>query len=230
MAIAPRRFLVRYRDADAKATDAWHRAPKYVTAVSGYRTRADAQKALGKLIRKGFVGHVDTYDHLRVLALAAARRRIGIREEGGNNIGAEVEAIIRRNGGMPGEPWCGDFDASCYLDAGSKAVTRSWAAVRLLGRGRWVKVLPKLALEPGDLIRYVWEHTGIFERYVAEFTGADGHRYWHEVEPEYATHVECIEGNTTPGSARSDSAHGGDGVYPTRRPLAQVQDGVMVLG
>jgi hypothetical protein len=55
-------------------------------------------------------------------------------EQGGNNTGPIVDKIIRANGGVIGEPWCGDFVAYCYRLAGSKAVDRLWASVYFLGR------------------------------------------------------------------------------------------------
>ena len=70
-------------------------------------------------------------------------------ERGGNNQGERVMELIRANGGTGPEPWCGDFVAWCYRTAGSRAVTRSWAAVRLLGTLGGMRVLPKRAGQPG---------------------------------------------------------------------------------
>jgi hypothetical protein len=50
------------------------------------------------------------------LALEGARARIGIHEVGGNNRGPEVEAMIARQGGKPGDPWCMVFVQDCYKD------------------------------------------------------------------------------------------------------------------
>ena len=67
---------------------------------------------------------------LRERAYRVAATLVGVMEHGGNNMGETVTKIIRANGGEGPEPWCGDFQAYCYRHAGSKAVTRAWAAVR----------------------------------------------------------------------------------------------------
>src|SRR6185369_1332451 len=70
--------------------------------------------------------------HLGERAYRVAAGLVGVMEVGGNNAGAKVTEIVRANGGTGPEPWCGDFVAYCYRLSGSKAVTRNWAAVRLL--------------------------------------------------------------------------------------------------
>lgn len=221
--IAPRRFLVRYR---RRATDRWRRFPKFIVPGTGFRTRAQAQAKLDALRADGFAGHVGTFDHLRVLALAEARRLLGVREQGGNNRGPVVDEIIRANAGVLGEPWCGDFAAWCYRHAGSRAVSRSWAAVRLLGGLSGVKRQGALAGEPGDLVRFHfgsdrYAHVGILEAYVRW----NGERYV-EVEPERATHVQTIDGNT--GDADVSDGRGGEGVERKQRLISLVQDTILV--
>lgn len=216
MARAPRRFLVRYKT--SSKAKRWSRLPRFITKATGFRTRAAANAKLDALLAKhpNAVGHVDTYDHLRVIALAAARKLIGVMEHGGNNRGTEVERIILANGGVIGEPWCGDFVALCYREAGSKAVTRAWAAVRLIGRVLGVIVVGKRAGEPGDILRFTFDHTGLLEAY-CDSRG-------NEIDAAFASHVKTIEGNTGATGAVSDSVTGGDGVYRKVRPLSQVQD------
>ena len=72
-------------------------------------------------------------DHLELHMFKEEMRLFPMMEQGGNNTGPMVNKIIKANGGDIGEPWCGDFVAYCYRQAGSKAVTRSWASVRALG-------------------------------------------------------------------------------------------------
>lgn len=216
----PRRYLVRYKTRPAQRK--WKRLPRFITRASGFRTRLAAERKLLALRRRytNLHGHVDTFDHVRLLALAEARHLIGVMEHGGNNRGEEVERIISENGGVPGEPWCGDFVAHCYRHAGSRAVDRTWAAVRLLGTTGGARVLDKRWGEPGDIIKFTFDHTGILEHY-ADHAG-------NVVHPAHATHVQTIEGNTGRTGAVSDSTTGGDGVYRKLRPLDDVAGLVMV--
>lgn len=116
-----------------------------------------------------------------------------VTEEGGNNHGPMVENIIRANGGVPGEPWCGDTVAYCYLKAGAKSVVRAWASVSFLNR------LLSLVLKPkrGHVVTYTFDHTGLFKCWAPEH--GDGY-FW------------AGEGNTGNTGAASDSVTGGDGV------------------
>lgn len=134
---------------------------------------------------------------LQERALKEANELVGVMESGGNNQGPKVMEIIRANGGTGPEPWCGDFVAWCYRRAGSVSVTRSWAAVRFLGKltGQSVVAKPK----PGDIVCFTFDHTGLFVR--------------HDTPGVIVT----IEGNTGASGAVSDSATGGDGVYVKRR-------------
>lgn len=149
---------------------------------------------------------------LRERAYAQAVKLIGVMEQGGNNQGPKVTEIIRANGGPGPEPWCGDFMAYVYRKAGSKSVTRAWAAVRLY--------LPMTGLsrtsspQRGDIVRFNFPgsplaHVGMF---VKRVPGG----------------IETIEGNTGRSGAVSDSATGGDGVYRKVRPTSQVADYIRV--
>jgi hypothetical protein len=103
---------------------------------------------------------------LRLRALHIARTLLGVREQGGNNIGPMVDRIIRANGGIPGEAWCGDFVAYCYRHAGSRAIQRAWAGAWNFGRLFGMKVVAHP--EPGDLAVYSWGqgHVAFFERWL----------------------------------------------------------------
>jgi len=129
---------------------------------------------------------------------------VGVMESGGNNNGAMVLKIIRANGGTGPEAWCGDFIAYCYRLAGSKSVTRSWAAVRLVSTVAGVRRVGNP--RRGDLVRFTFDHIGLFVRDCGNGT------------------IETLEGNTGRTGAVSDSSTGGDGVYRKIRSKGLVQD------
>lgn len=158
---------------------------------------------------------------VRARALSVARTMLDVRERGGNNRGREVEAIIRKNGGKPGEAWCGDFVAACYLDAGSKAVTRAWAAVRSLGRITGMRVMSGIrSARAGDIIVFSFDHTGL----IVGYCNASG----RVMARGAATHIRTIEGNTGASGARSDSVAGGDGVHERIRDIGLAERMVRV--
>ena len=142
-------------------------------------------------------------DTLQKRALRAADALVGVMEQGGNNTGPMVNKIITANGGDIGEPWCGDFIAYCYRQAGSKAVTRSWASVRALSGVTGVKRVK--TPQAGDLVRFNFDHVGMYVKEAGMF-------------------IETIEGNTGASGAVSDSKTGGDGVYRKRRAKSLVND------
>jgi len=139
---------------------------------------------------------------MREKAYQQAVALIGVMEQGGNNRGTRVSQIIRENGGSGPEPWCGDFVAYCYRAAGSTAITRAWASVALLGRVVGVK--RTASPQRGDLVRFTFDHVGLY-------AGKVGNE------------IETIEGNTGATGAVSDG-DGGDGVYRKRRSKALVRD------
>lgn len=99
---------------------------------------------------------------------------------------------------------CGDFVAYAYRLAGSKAVTRAWASVRLLGLLAGVRRL--LGPSTGDVVRFRFDHVGLFVRDLGDGT------------------IETLEGNTGSSGAVSDSITGGDGVYRKIRSKTLVGD------
>jgi hypothetical protein len=143
---------------------------------------------------------------LRLRAYDQAEALIGVMEQGGNNRGPMVSKIITANGGVVGEPWCGDTMAYVYRAAGSKAVTRAWASVYFLGRLAGIKTVKNP--ERGDLVRYKFDHVGMFDRWVDRPRGI----------------FLAIEGNTGASGAVSDSTTGGDGVYRKQRNVSQVEN------
>jgi hypothetical protein len=145
---------------------------------------------------------------LRDRAYSQACALIGVMKSGGNNRGPMVDKIIRANGGAGPEPWCGDGMAYCYRAAGSKAVTRAWAAVRLLAGVLGIKRTSKP--QRGDLVRFNFsragmDHVGMFVRDRGDGT------------------IETIECNTGPVGAVSDG-NGNDGVYRKVRSKVLVAD------
>lgn len=141
---------------------------------------------------------------LRLRAFDVAESLVGVMEQGANNAGPMVSKIIAANGGMGPEAWCGDFAAYAYRLAGSKAVTRAWASVRLIGLLAGVR--PLLRPSTGDLVRFRFDHVGVFARDLGDGT------------------IETIEGNTGSSGAVSDSITGGDGVYRKIRSKDLVSD------
>lgn len=154
-------------------------------------------------------------------AWRVAGQLVGIMEKGENNSGDRVLEIIRANGGTGPEAWCGDFVAYCCRKAGSKCVTRAWAAVRNLGRLTGMKSIPIRTMKKGDIVVYTFDHTGLFGWYC----DSNGQK----TRAKYATHIATREGNTGRLGAVSDSRTGGDGVYEKIRPIELVMRGVRVL-
>ena len=115
---------------------------------------------------------------------------------------------MRRAAPEPG-PWCGDFAAFVYRLAGSRAVTRAWASVRLLGYVAGVRRTRRP--RPGDLVRFKFDHVGLLEHVNGDGT------------------ITTIEGNTGATGAVSDSTTGGDGVYRKRRSTSDVADYLRVM-
>lgn len=153
--------------------------------------------------------------NLRERAHHVATTLVGVMEQGGNNVGPMVTKIIHENGGTGPEPWCGDFQAYCYRHAGSKRVSRSWAAVRLLRGLLGIRAVSNPAT--GDLVRFDFsasglDHVGMFEKDNGNGT------------------ITTIEGNTGPVGAVSDSTTGGDGVYRKIRSKSLVHDYLRVTG
>lgn len=137
-------------------------------------------------------------------AYAEASRLVGVMEQGGNNVGTGVERIIKEGGGLRGQAWCGWFCAAVYKRAGSKAVDWHWGAVRLIPDA--VGVARTSSPRRGDLVRYNFDHVGMFVK-----DNGDGT-------------ITTIEGNTGASGAVSDSKTGGDGVYRKVRSKGLVRD------
>jgi hypothetical protein len=146
-----------------------------------------------------------TAEPLRIRALDRARLTLAqhVFETGGNNRGPKVEAIIKYAGGDVGEPWCVDFVIDCYGHAGSAVVKPGYPrAVRSMNTGGTTVTSSP---QPGDIVRYTFDHTGIFEKDNGNGT------------------ITTIEGNTGSAGAVSDG-NGSDGVYRKVRGKGLVAD------
>lgn len=181
-----------------------------------------AKHPRSRKLRKALTRHryiLRSLTSLRLKAWNEMDRLISLRvtEQGGNNVGVLVERIIKLAGGVPGEAWCGDTVAYCYIRAGSKSVVRAWAAVR------WLEQLLTRVYVPrrGHVVIYIFDHTGLFKRWLnraerAKY-GVPRGSFW------------AGEGNTGNTGAASDSITGGDGVKLKIRHRSQVSSFRRVL-
>lgn len=166
----------------------------------GTRTKAMLDRAESRMKA---VAKAAASTPLRERAYKIALHEVGVMESGGNNSGTPLSRYERPNGASGPEPWCGDFQAYCYRKAGSKAVQRLWASVYFLGR---IAGLHKTSSpQRGDLVRFTFDHVGMFVRHVSPGI------------------IETIEGNTGASGAVSDG-NGRDGVYIKHRSTSLVQD------
>jgi hypothetical protein len=165
---------------------------------------ADARRALKK-------AHANAVS-LGEKAWAAAGTQLGVMESGGNNMGVPYERYQKPNGATGPEPWCGDFVAWCYRQAGSKSVARRWAAVRLILPGTGLKRVSASEARQGDIVRFSLPgqplfHVGLFGKHLGNGM------------------IATREGNT--GSTIAGTG-GGDGVSPKVRPTSMVHDYIRV--
>lgn len=177
----------------------WKKRGDHDRQVKWWRLYQEAHDMVKRRLKQ-----IEDAQPLRLKAYEYARTLIGVMEQGGNNMGPVVSKIIKANGGLVGEPWCGDFMAYIYRHVGSKAVNRSWASVALLGSVLGVKRTK--TPQRGDLVRFTFSHVGMFVK-----DNGDGT-------------ITTIEGNTGATGAVSDSKTGGDGVYEKIRSKSLVLD------
>lgn len=168
--------------------------PKRALVVLGGARRTAAELARAKSRARLRPLRLRAWDQMQHLI------DLKVTEQGGNNHGPWVEKIIRANGGVPGEPWCGDTVAACYLWAGAKSVVRGFASVNWLIAALTKVTHPKR----GHIVTYTFSHTGLFDK-------------WRSSTEFYAG-----EGNTGNVGAVSDSQTGGDGVKLKVRQVNEV--------
>lgn len=193
---------------------------EYIKEVKTVRTlrRRLLVHPRSKSLKKSLARHIlirDTikaqlHPPLRLRALRWAQSQVGVMETGPNNAGVPFQRYEKTNHAPGYEPWCGDFMAWVYRRAGSKRVSRAWAAVALVRGLLGIRAVkhPK----PGDLVRFTFDHIGMFVKDNGNGT------------------ITTIEGNTGPSGAVSDSRTGGDGVYKKIRSKALVRDYLRVMG
>jgi len=148
---------------------------------------------------------------LRKAIVKRAASRVGIREETGHNDGADVERILKRAGGVKGEPWCAAFQ-DCnvedgYTDCGEHTpydIGRSCSGIvsRLAER---IFTNAKQA-KPGDLMIFKGG-TGRKVKFNGKAT-AFCHVGMIEQVLDANGKFTTIEGNTDPGGSSE-----GDGSY-----------------
>ena len=147
---------------------------------------------------------------VRDRAVHEARILIGTREQGGNNRGALVEAMLRDEGGQPGMPWCLAFVQHCY----GRAFSRFNARCNLpngLHVGRFARSC--MLHLPGAIT-----HAPVIGAIALHYpTGHDGPGHCGIVTAFSTTDCVTIEGNTNDAGDRESSK--GDGVHEKTRAL-----------
>jgi len=158
---------------------------------------------------------------MRERAWRIAGQCLDIREVG-HNRGRRVDEIVRYAGGDLGEAYCVDGMIWCYGHAGSQIVRRGYTrAVRyMLTTGLRATAYPRR----GDLIRFVFDHTGMFGGWRRLIRG----RYV-ACPRSMATHILTREFNTSSSGAQSSDANDGtDGCYEKIRHRSLVRDYLIV--
>jgi hypothetical protein len=163
------------------------------------------------------------------LALEGARARIGIHEVGGNNRGPEVEAMIARQGGKPGDPWCMVFVQDCYQD-GFAHFSAHHSVPRSIHVGHFARACLSavpLACSTRPTVGAIAlhypagfdgpGHCGIVNDIYSHRNGGIMGQQWHESMPN-GIYALTIEGNTNGAGARDSDA--GDSVMIKTRLLS----------
>lgn len=138
--------------------------------------------------------------------LNVARSYIGVREQGGNNRGRQVEEFQRAIGGAAAEPWCMSFAQYCIKAAESATQANSQVTQSEHCLTVWngsPSELRRSRPEPGSLV--IWRHGNSRSGHVGivEAVNSDG---------TFTT----IEGNTSDSSGINRE---GDGVYRKQRDM-----------
>ncbi len=158
------------------------------------------------------------------LRIALGYAAAGVREEGGNNRGDQVEFFQSLWGGAPGESWCAYFVSTCfvkaYLVSNGKPATREsmrncvGEVKSIFSFGGYCPALHREAKRRG-----LWRTPG-FTPYPGDFVLFDFHG---QGEPHHIGIVvektpltlRTVEGNASPDVHGSQAD--GDGVYEKRR-------------
>tara|TARA_R110000868_G_scaffold131436_4_gene341525 strand:- start:212 stop:715 length:504 start_codon:yes stop_codon:yes gene_type:complete len=153
------------------------------------------------------------------LVASIAESKIGLRESGGNNKGADIQEFFNADSYKPnkadnGYAWCAAFVCRIVqlaMQKSGKAFTfqrpttpGAWAFIEwslAQDNSTWTKRTPGSDIQRGDLIVYTFSHIGIAT------SGVDDRGYF----------TTC-EGNTNEAGSRE-----GDGVYRKSRHTSQVK-------
>lgn len=130
--------------------------------------------------------------------------QVGVREETGNNDGAQVAAYLRSTGLNEGYAWCAAFVTWCHIEANINAIQSAWSPA-------WFADTSKI------VYRKSWTNTN-FTAKQGQVFGLyfnDKKRVAHVGFIDYEDHDNyfTIEGNTNMAGSRE-----GDGVYKKIRP------------
>lgn len=169
---------------------------------------------------KGFIGKPGRPIAEMITILAS--REVGVKEEGGNNRGAQIVEYQKATWLDPAPwPWCAAF--VCWVVQEALKTTRAphdFKRPRTAGAWdfeRWARedggskvtlIKPPRGFQPGDIICFTFSHIGIVEK----------------TSPSSTSTVTTIEGNTGPSGGRE-----GDGVWRKTRPVSKIRS-VIRLG
>jgi hypothetical protein len=152
---------------------------------------------------------VDAAPRVRDSLATVIYSQVGVREEGGNNRGPEVERYLAQAGLGPGNPWCAAFMKWCMAQVGVKVSANAYSP-------SWF--IPS---------RVIWTHGQGFRYYPCSVFGIWFNslgRIGHVGFVMWSNGKTCrtVEGNTNNGGSRE-----GDSVMVRYRPvwsLYQVAD------
>ena len=153
-----------------------------------------------KLVRSILLERYPNYSTLEgservLLAASVLADDIQVREVGGNNMGPWVEAILEGVRLEGGYPWCAAFIEFCCDVAGYNGGPTDRASAAVDSWLTWAKMEGRVTSKPVRGALCLWKkasgnHIGI-------------------VSSTTITHVESIEGNTTPGAMGNQRDGGG---------------------
>jgi hypothetical protein len=163
-----------------------------------------------------------------VIRIAEAEARRNVREQGGNNRGADVQRYQASTWlAGTGWAWCAAFICWCIFQA--LQVTGQTMRNRPRTAGAWdfekwarggygpvpYRLMPAGTIpQRGDIVTFTWSHIGLVSEYIAR-----------------SRIVRTVEGNTGPGTnLRDANTPGGDGVYIKEQPLRLIRRVIRYVG
>ena len=156
---------------------------------------------------------------LKASLVAAAHHELGlhVREEGGANRGAKVEAYQRAAGLRPGDPWCAAFVAWCVAKAKGVEKAPKWtsgSAITTWQRGTR-KVDPSAKTTPLEAGARAKVASGWIWVRAKDATGAKAARAggWVQGHCGIVVAVDAIGFTTVEGNTNAAGSREGDGVW-----------------